>query len=188
MSNSHVTEHPPHIAPDEGCIQVELPMFIASGRSLTSGLPGGDDRMRIRLYKRISDGHAVGRAWFGEGANGPPQHVHGGAVAYVLDEAMGSVGWMNDYPVVAKKIDFEFLKMSPLKVDFIVEARIVRTNEKRIFVEAELKLPTGEVCVKGHGEFAILSARKLQAIDAAKFDPKGLLDNPNLKWAKDDAR
>jgi acyl-coenzyme A thioesterase PaaI-like protein len=181
-------DHPPQIKPDDGCVAVELPMFIASGRSLSSGLLGGEDRMRIRLYKRIADGHTLGKVWFGDGAEGPPENVHGGAVAYVLDEAMGSVGWMNDYPIVAKKIDFEFLRMSPLKVDFTIEAKIVRTTEKRVYVESELRLPTGEVCVKGQGEFAILSRRKMEALNAEKFDPKGLFKNPKLKWAADDPR
>jgi hypothetical protein len=182
------SDRPPKIETPAGATSVELPMFIASGRSLASGLPGGENRMRIRLFKRTADGHCVGHAWFGDGAEGPPQHVHGGAIAYVLDEAMGSAGWMNDYPVVARKIDFEFLKMSPLKVDFTIEARIVKVTDRRIFTEAELKLPNGAVSVRGHGEFAILSKRKLDALDAAKFDPKGLLQNPNLKWAKDEPR
>lgn len=171
----------------EGCIKVELPMRIASGRSLASDLPGGEDRMRIALFKRLADGACVGTAWFGDGAEGPPNHVHGGAVAYVLDEAMGSAGWMNDYPVVARKIDFEFVKMSPLKTEFAIEARITRTTERRVFIEAAFKLGE-QTCVVGHGEFAILSRKRLAMIDAAKQDPKNLLQNPNLKWAPDDAR
>lgn len=167
----------------EGCVKVELPMFIASGRSLASGLPGGDDRMRIELYKRLVDGHAVGKAWFGDGAEGPPAHVHGGAVAYVLDEAMGSVAWMNDYPVVARKIDFEFLKMSPLKTEFSIDARILRVDDRNVEVEALLLLPNGEVSVRGHGLFAILSRAKLSMLDENRDDPRGLLRNPALKWA-----
>jgi acyl-coenzyme A thioesterase PaaI-like protein len=169
--------------PPPGAVSVELPMMIASGRSLTSGFEGGDERMRMRLYKR-NDGTCVGTAWFGEGAHGPPNHVHGGAVAYVLDEAMGSVAWMNDYPVVARKIDFEFLKMSPLKIEFTIEAKVLRTTERHVYVEAALILPDGTTAVKASGEFAILTKKKIDALDAAKYDPKALLQNPKLKWAK----
>ena len=173
---SHTNSPPP------GAISVELPMMIASGRSLTSGFDGGEERMRIRLYKR-GDGTCVGTAWFGDGAHGPPNHVHGGAVAYVLDEAMGSVAWMNDFPVVARKIDFEFLKMSPLKIEFTIEARVLRATDRNVYVEAELVLPDGTTTVKANGEFALLTKKKIGAIDSARFDPKGLLQNPKLKWA-----
>lgn len=178
---------PPPYTLEPGTEFVELPMQIASGRSLTSGLQG-PERMRIRMAKRTNDGHLIGRAWFAEGADGPPRHVHGGAVAYVLDEAMGAVGWMNDYPIVAAKLEFEYFKMSPLHVDFVIEARITSATAKRVFVEAEMRLPDGDVCVRGKGEFAILTQKKIDALDASKFDPKALLKNPRLKWAKDDAR
>ena len=38
---------------------------------------------------------------------GPPGHVHGGAMAAALDEAMGAVCWMNGHPVVAATISRE---------------------------------------------------------------------------------
>jgi len=185
--SEHLKDHPPVIHTPSGTTPVELPMMIASGRSLASGFEGGDRRMRIRLFKR-DDGVCIGFAWFGEGAEGPPMHVHGGAVAYVLDEAMGSVAWMNDYPVVARKIDFEFLKMSPLKIDFKIEARVVRATDRNVYVEALLIHPDGTTTVKAHGEFAILSKKKIAALNGEKFDPKGLLQNPKLKWAQDESR
>lgn len=185
MATPHA--HPPEVTVPPGCEIVELPLNIGSGRSIFAGLEG-PERMRLRMFKRTSDGHLVGKAWFGNGAEGPPRNVHGGAVAYVLDEAMGAVGWMNDLPVVAAKISFEFLKMSPLLVDFDIQARVTKSDSRRIHVEAELILPGGVVCVRAQGVFAVLTPKKLQALDAAKFDPQGLLKNPKFKWAKDDAR
>ncbi len=184
---TNVTESPPAISPEPGCIEVILPMQIGSGRSIASGV-GTAAQIRIRIFKCVADGHLVGRAWFGDGANGPPLHVHGGAAAYVLDEAMGAVGWMNDYPVVAAKLEFEYLQMSPLKVDLHIEAKITSATDRRVFIACELKTPDGVSCVRGKGEFAILSQKKIGALGAEKFDPQGLLKNPNLKWAPDDAR
>lgn len=184
---SSPSEHPPEVTTPADCEVVELPMNIGSGRSIYAGLEG-PERMRLRMFKRTRDGHLIGKAWFGKGAEGPPQNVHGGAVAYVLDEAMGAVGWMNDYPVVAAKISFEFLKMSPLQIDFDIEASVVKVDAKRIRVEAALISPNGEVCVRAQGEFAMLTLKKIERLEASKFDPQGLLKNPKLKWAKDDAR
>ena len=184
---TNAAETPPDISPEPGCIEVILPMEIGSGRSIAN-VQGAPERIRIRMFKRVADGQLVGRAWFGEGANGPPLHVHGGAAAYVLDEAMGTVGWMNDYPVVAAKLEFEYLHMSPLKVDLHIEAKITSVTDRRVFIACELKTPEGHACVRGKGEFAILSQKKMSALSAEKFDPLGLLKNPNFKWASDDAR
>lgn len=166
--------------PPKDCFQVELPMGIASGRSLA----GDDSRMRIEMFKRKTDGHLIGRVWFGEGTQGPPNHVHGGASAYVLDEAMGAVGWMNDYPVVAKKISFELFKMAPLKTNLEIKAWVVEATERAIQVEAELRLPGGEVSVKSTGDFAILTREKIAELNVGSQDPKNLLNNPAFKWSR----
>ena len=48
---SRVELAPPNYTPEPGCIKVELPMGIASGRSLTTGL-SGPERIRTRMFKR----------------------------------------------------------------------------------------------------------------------------------------
>lgn len=175
---------PPAITTESDWVEVVLPFNIGSGRSIYSGLEGAQ-RLRLRVFKRQSDGSLIGRAWFGQGSDGPPLHVHGGAVAYVLDEAMGSVAWMNEYPAMAANLKFEYVQMTPLLTDLVVEARITSVTDRRVSIESEIKLPTGEVCVRGFGEFARLSHEKAAFFDTNEHDPNGILKNPNLKWAKD---
>lgn len=175
---------PPAITPDADWVEVLLPFNIGSGRSLYTGLEG-IDRLRLRIYKRKSDGHLIGRAWFGEGADGPPLHVHGGAVAYVLDEAMGAVGWMNEYPVVAASLKFDYFQMTPLLTDLEIEAKITNVTDRRVSTEAEIRLPEGDVYVRATGEFAILQKSKIDLLEAHKYDKDGVLKNPNLKWAQE---
>jgi Thioesterase superfamily len=174
---------PPAVTPESDWVEMVLPFNIGSGRSLYSGLEG-ISRLRLRVFKRLSDSHLIGRAWFGEGADGPPLHVHGGAVAYVLDEAMGAVAWMNNYPVVAASLKFDYLQMTPLLTDLVIEAKITQTTDKRVSTEAEIRLSSGEVCVRGFGEFAILTRKKIDALNADAHDKAGALKNPDLKWAK----
>lgn len=174
----------PAVVQESDWVEMVLPFNIGSGRSLYSGLEGAS-RLRLKVFKRLADGHLIGRAWFGEGADGPPLHVHGGSVAYVLDEAMGAVAWMNNYPVVAATLNFEYLRMTPLFADLIIEAKITDVSDRRVSTEAEIRLESGEVCVRGKGEFAILSKSKIDLIQADQHDPGKTLQNPDFKWAKD---
>lgn len=181
-----MSKTPPPIEVPADWQEMVLPFNIGSGRTLYSGLESGA-RIRMRVFKRQSDGSLVGRVWFGEGADGPPLHAHGGAIAYVLDEAMGAVGWMNDYPVVAAKLEFQYCRMTPLEVDLQLEAKILSATGKRLEVEARVKLPSGETCVESRGSFAILVRSKMRFVEDQNLDPQGFLRNPKLKWAPDDA-
>lgn len=175
----------PDIQIDPDWQEVELPFQIGSGRTIYAGLED-NDRLRFRAFRKKSDGTLIGRAWFGTGADGPPGHVHGGAAAYILDEAMGAVGWMNDYPMLAAKLEFEYLRMAPLFTDFHVVARILGVDKKRIKVEARLNMPDGATCVLGKGSFAVLNRSQVKFIEDHGLDPRGFLRKPGLKWALDD--
>jgi acyl-coenzyme A thioesterase PaaI-like protein len=177
---------PPPVIRETDWEEMVLPFNIGSGRSLYSGLEN-DSRLRLRVFRKTSDGSLVGRVWFGQGSDGPPGHAHGGAIAYVLDEAMGSVGWMNLYPVVAARLEFQYVRMTPLFVDLELQAKILSHSSRRIEVETTLLLPSGEVSVQAQGEFAILTRAKAKLFDTPEHDPQGLMKNPNLKWANDDA-
>ena len=175
---------PPEIKLDPDWQELRLPFNIGSGRSLYTGLEQAN-RLRLRVFRRKSDNVLVGRVWFGEGADGPPGHAHGGAIAYVLDEAMGSVGWMNDYPVVAAKLEFKYFRMTPLHVDLHVEARIKSETAKRLEIEATLTMPDGQKCVMASAEFAVLTKTKAVGFMNPVADPQGFFQNPKLKWAPD---
>lgn len=180
------TPAPPPITIEADWEETVLPFNIGSGRSIYTGLEG-DNRLRMRIFRRISDKRAVGKVWFGPGADGPPGHVHGGAIAYVLDEVMGSTGWMNDYPSVAAKLEFQYMRMTPLQTDLHIESWIESATERRLMLVAELRMPNGDVSVKAKGEFAILSKEKLKALASFIDDPSGVLQNPKLKWLKENS-
>ncbi|MCB0385242.1 MAG: hypothetical protein KDD43_07600, partial [Bdellovibrionales bacterium] len=80
-----------------------LPFNIGSGRDFYPET--GTASMRMAFFRSRSNNHLAGRVWFGEPVEGPPGHVHGGVSTYVLDEAMGSVTWMNNYGCVAKSLE-----------------------------------------------------------------------------------
>lgn len=141
----------------------ELPFKIGTGRTMASG-PDADRRLRVCFFRRRGDGHLVGKVWFGDGADGPPNHAHGGAIAYILDEAMGTAGWLHGLPVVAAELQFEYREMTPLYQDLGIDAWIAKQSERRVEIHAHLLLPDGRVAVAAIGQFHKLSEQKRQAL------------------------
>ncbi len=102
-----------------------------------SGDPDGN-RLRIRYYYRESDMALVGKAWFGPGTEGPPGHAHGGSMAALLDEAMGTASWISGHLVLAAKIEVNFRKKLPLGTVVKVEAWLEKVNGRKVFVRGQL--------------------------------------------------
>jgi len=82
---------------------------------------------------------------------GPPAHVHGGASAAVLDEAMGAVVWSAGYSVAAVNLEINYKKPVPLGQNIIIEARITEVKPRKILTTSEMRLPDGSVAVTGRG-------------------------------------
>ena len=112
---------PPIVEPESDWEEFTLPFEIGSGRSMFVETPNGPT-IRMRFFRSSSDGALVGRVWFGSVTFGPPGFVHGGLVSYVLDEAMGTCVWLEGYPSVAANLNFDFVEMTPLQEDCLVEA------------------------------------------------------------------
>lgn len=145
----------PPVEPEEGWEAVE-PLRIEGGRgSFVSGEPEGD-RLRVAFFRRRGDGHLVGRAWFGAGAQGPPGHAHGGATAAVLDEAMGAAAWMAGHAVVAVHIEFDLAEMLPLGTDARFEAWVERVEGRKVHCRGRLHADDGRDFATSSGLFLTL--------------------------------
>ncbi|NCP87754.1 MAG: hypothetical protein CO094_06935 [Anaerolineae bacterium CG_4_9_14_3_um_filter_57_17] len=107
---------------------------------------------------------SIGLTWFLEDNNeiyaeftfdlshqGPPGHVHGGASAAVLDEAMGAVVWRSGLQVVAARLEVDYKKPLPLGQKIVVRARISEKQARKVFATAEILLEDGRVAVAGKG-------------------------------------
>ena len=122
------------------------------------------ERTRIAYYRKPAEATLYARAWFGARTLGPPGHVHGGAMAAVLDEAMGAAAWMNGHFVVAAEITIRFLGMLPLGTDTIVEASIEKVDGRKVYVRATMKNPSGQIVTEGQGLFVILKEDVLASL------------------------
>ena len=149
----------PVAMPEPGWIPVE-PFPSPQDTFLADG-----DRVRIAYFRRPDERALYAKAWFGKKTMGPPGHVHGGAMAATLDEAMGAAAWMNDLQCVAATIKISFLSMLPIESETIVEAHIDRVEGRKIHLRSTLSDVSGKVVAQGTGLFIVLRADQLRALE-----------------------
>jgi acyl-coenzyme A thioesterase PaaI-like protein len=94
--------------------------------------------LEMVLQKSPTPHELRAEVWFNTATAGPPGHVHGGCQAAVLDEMMGSTGWHFGHAVVAAKIEVNFLQMIPVLKQYSMRGRITKTENRKIYVEAEI--------------------------------------------------
>ena len=139
-----------------------MPFPSPAGTFLHDGDP--PSRVRIAYFRKADQPQLYAKAWFGRKTMGPPGHVHGGAMAAVLDEAMGAVCWMNDHKTVAASISVKFIAMLPIETETILESRIDRVEGRKIFTRASLANPSGQVVAEADGLFIVLKDEALRAM------------------------
>lgn len=122
------------------------------------------DRVRIAYFRKPDEPELYAKAYFGVKTMGPPGHVHGGAMAAALDEAMGAVCWMNDHRVVAATITVKFLAMLKIETETILEAAIDRVEGRKVYTRAALISPEGQRVTESEGLFIILKDEVLRAM------------------------
>ncbi|MBV8200255.1 MAG: PaaI family thioesterase [Acidobacteria bacterium] len=181
MSNE--AARPPAVVPEPGWTPIDpfrleggVGSFV-TGRGLDAA--PDSDRLRVRYFLRDGDHRLVGRAWFGPGAQGPPGHTHGGAIAAVLDEAMGAAAWVAGHIAVAARLDTSFLRMLPLGTDATLEAWVEREAGRKIWTAGRLLDGAGEPFATASGLFIELPPERFrplleQAASAAGVDPEEL--------------
>jgi acyl-coenzyme A thioesterase PaaI-like protein len=124
-----------------------------SHRSFVSGQAAAAERTRVEYFRNPDNNHLHAKVWFGPETEGPPESVHGGAIAAVLDEAMGAVCWMNGHPVVGARITINYLHMTPLGFGGHVESWIERIERRKIFIRSRLSDEAGKVHAEGEALF-----------------------------------
>jgi acyl-coenzyme A thioesterase PaaI-like protein len=148
------------IATPEPGWETVIPFPSAEGTFLAEG-----DRVRLAYFRKPGEPVLYAKAWFGTKTMGPPGHVHGGAMAATLDEAMGAVCWMNGHQVVAATITISFLALLPIRTETIVEARIDRIDGRKIHLRCTLQDPSGRMVAEGSGLFVVLREDQLRVFD-----------------------
>jgi acyl-coenzyme A thioesterase PaaI-like protein len=139
-----------------------------SKRSFVSGEAAAGERTRVEYFRNPDNSHLHATVWFGPHTEGPPESVHGGAIAAVLDEAMGAVCWMNGHPVVGARITINYLHLTPLGMTGQVESWIDRIDGRKIFLRSQLSGSDGRVHAEGEALFIELGEEMKARLDTAR--------------------
>jgi acyl-coenzyme A thioesterase PaaI-like protein len=122
------------------------------------------DHVRLAFFRKPGEPTLFAKAWFGTKTMGPPGHVHGGAMAATLDEAMGAACWMNGHKAVAATITITFLSMLPIGTETTVEARIERIEGRKMHMRSNMTDPSGRIVSEGSGLSIVLKEEALSAL------------------------
>ena len=139
-----------------------------STRSFVSGDAAASERTRVQYFRSPDNNHLYATVWFGPHTEGPPESVHGGAIAAVLDEAMGAVCWMNGHPVVGARITINYRHLTPLGFSGRVESWIEQIDRRKLFIKSRLSDDQGKVHAEGEALFIELAPEMRARLDRAR--------------------
>lgn len=112
--------------------------FLALKDTFLAGDASGE-RLRLRYYHDCDQRVLIARVLFGVKAQGPPDHVHGGAQASLLDETMGGIAWLSGYPVVAAQLNTTFRAMLPLTIRAEVHAEVKQVEGRKVWTRGDIR-------------------------------------------------
>lgn len=112
--------------------------------------------IKIHYYFNCENGCFYAKVYFTPRTQGPPQHVHGGAISAVLDETMGGAAWINGYAVVTARLCVNFI--IPIKIDteLFIEAWLEKIEGKNVFIKSRMIGENNNAYAEANGVFKIL--------------------------------
>lgn len=165
----------PDLSPEPGWAE-PLRAEKRAHASFVSGDPEGP-RLRVRYYRDPATDDRVGKVWFGPMAEGPPGHAHGGSIAAVLDEAMGTNCWQRGHRVLAGTLQIVYRRAVPLGTVARIRTSIERIEGRKVHAAGALVDEAGVVWAEGSGVFVIMKDEMLQHIaEEARRSGRGTPD------------
>lgn len=125
------------------------PGRIGGSRFIFGAKPGGF----AAAFFVEEDGTIAGKVTLDDAKQGPPGHAHGGALATLIDEAMGAAAWNRGHRVLAANLNFNYRRPVPLHVEVQVRGKIERIDGRKIHTSGVIVLPGEIVAVEGTGLF-----------------------------------
>ncbi len=120
----------------------------------------------IRIEKS-GDSTAEGTVTFGSAYEGPPGCVHGGFIAAAFDEVLGFVQSLGGSPGMTGTLSVKYLRPTPLRVELVFEATLLRIEGRKIFTEGRVR--AGDlVTAEATALFISVDRSKMEALAAAR--------------------
>ena len=113
---------------------------------------GPENPANMGLKLRIQGARILGSVRFDRRQEGAPGFAHGGAVATVLDDALGTVLILVERPAVTANLNVDFRAPAFLGRELSVEARCERIDGRKLHLVGRL-LDGEEIIAEGRGLF-----------------------------------
>jgi hypothetical protein len=122
-----------------------------------------------------------GRAWFGYAYEGPPTCVHGGIIAEVFDELLGSANILTGRAGMTGTLTVKYRRPTPLLSELSLVARQTRIEGRKIFAWGGI-YHDGELTAEAEGIFIDVQPRRFLDIMAANAkDADGVVVDQGLQ-------
>lgn len=151
---------------------------IELGNPFASFVSGANNEQRICLkyYLNEESGAVFAQVTFGELAQGPPGHAHGGAISAVFDELMGVCCWVNGYPAMTAQYTTRFFKPVPLQEEVIFCAEVKEVDGSKIKLKAKLINANNDRYAEAKGLFILQ--------DMATFEKMSQMTETSYNYAQ----
>ncbi len=87
---------------------------------------------------RVEDGRVLGEVTLGPAYCGPPHHVHGGVVAALMDELLGTVNVVNGLGAMTGRLTIHYRAATPLGVPLRLEASHTGSEGRKVWAEGRM--------------------------------------------------
>lgn len=116
------------------------------------------------------DGEKLSADFFpGAVYEGPPGHMHGGVIALLLDQALGTLAGEIGKPGLTGNLTVDYRRPTKLNTRLRIEAWHHRTEGVKTWTKGAILNADGEVCAEGTGLFILPRwARELPTDDIAR--------------------
>ncbi|KAL4781582.1 HotDog domain-containing protein [Aspergillus varians] len=136
---------------------------------LTSGpLRGSGGLAMQKVFWNSKEKDAVNVLWLGNGVEGWPRVVHGGAIATILDEHLARVAIQHlpERTAVTANLDINYRNMAWSYQFYSVHATLdqERSTDRKAYVKGEVRDSRGNVCAEASGLFVVPRGYKLRRL------------------------
>lgn len=119
------------------------------------------------LEFEYSADRVIGRVTFGAAYEGPPGCVHGGYVAAVFDELLGSAQSLSGDQGMTAHLGVDYRRPTPLGVELVLEGWLERREGRKIYTRGSIHAG-GELTAEAEGLFIAFDREKFRALLAAR--------------------
>jgi hypothetical protein len=143
----------------------------------------------VRLWAVVGEGGTLemrGRAVFGYAYEGPPTCVHGGVIAELFDELLGSTNIITGHAGMTGTLTIKYRKPTPILVPLDLEARQVSIEGRKIYAWGAI-YHEGVLTAEADGIFVEIKQERMRAIveENAKGAPEEVVDAQLLSFMED---